>query len=85
MQHLKETDPQRTVIMIQVENETGTWETVRDFSPAAQKAFEAPVPAEVLKEMPPITTAKSPTWQEAYGNNADEYFNAWSVASYVGR
>jgi hypothetical protein len=85
MQHLKETDPQRTVIMIQVENETGTWETVRDFSPAAQKAFEAPVPPEVLKEMPPITTAKSPTWQEAYGNNADEYFNAWSVASYVGK
>ena len=35
MRHLKETDPDRTVIMVQVENETGTWGTLRDYSPAA--------------------------------------------------
>jgi len=84
MRHLKETDPQRTVIMIQVENETGNWESVRDFSPAAQKLFEAPVPPEVLKAMPAISTSGSPDWQQAYGSNADEYFNAWGVANYVG-
>ena len=84
MQHLKEVDPQRTVIMVQVENETGNWNCVRDFSAAAQKVFEAPVPPEVLKAMDVKTAAASPTWQQAFGPNADEYFNAWSIAKYVG-
>jgi hypothetical protein len=84
MEHLKQTDPQRTVIMIQVENEAGNWKSVRDFSPAAQKFFEAPVPTEVLKAMPPLKTSASPNWRQAYGPNADEYFNAWAVAKFVG-
>jgi hypothetical protein len=84
MEHLKEADAQRTVIMMQVENEAGDWKSVRDFSPTAQKFFEAPVPPEILKAMPPLTSAASPTWQQAYGSNADEYFNAWATASYVG-
>jgi hypothetical protein len=85
MRHLKEADLQRTVIMVQVENETGTWETVRDFSPAAQRLFEAPVPPEVLKAMHATTASASPNWPEAFGRDADEYFNAWAVASYVGK
>jgi hypothetical protein len=84
MQHLKETDPQRTVIMVQVENETGNWKSVRDFSPAAEKYFEAPVPPEILKAMPAQTTSASPNWQGAFGPDADEYFNAWATAKYVG-
>jgi hypothetical protein len=44
MRHLKQADPQYTVIMVQVENEPGSWDTVRDYSPAAQKLFTAPVP-----------------------------------------
>jgi hypothetical protein len=84
MGHIKEIDPQRTALMVQVENETGNWNSVRDFSPTAQKVFEAPVPPEILKAMPPLTSTKSPNWQQAYGPNADEYFNAWAVAKYVG-
>ena len=84
MEHLKHADPQRIVIMLQVENEAGNWESVRDFSPAAQKFFEARVPPEILKAMPVMTNAASPTWQQAYGPNADEYFNAWAVAKFVG-
>jgi hypothetical protein len=84
MRHLKEVDPQRTVIMVQVENEPGSWESVRDYSPAAQKFFEAPVPRDVLSAMRVKTASPSPTWQEAFGPDADEYFNAWSVARYVG-
>ena len=30
MRHLKAADPERTVLMVQVENETGTWGAVRD-------------------------------------------------------
>ena len=84
MQHLKEVDPQRTVIMVQVENETGNWKSVRDFSSAAQKYFEAPVPPEVLKAMHARTNAVSPNWRQAFGPDADEYFNAWATAKYVG-
>ena len=51
MKHLKTADPERTVLMVQVENETGTWGTLRDYSPQAEKLFAAPVPADVLKAM----------------------------------
>ena len=85
MGHLKEADPQRTVIMVQVENEPGSWESVRDFSPAAQRFFEAPVPPEILRAMHVRTASSSPNWQEAFGPDADEYFNAWSVARYIGQ
>ena len=51
MRHLKTADPQRTVLMVQVENEPGTGGNLRDYSPAAQKLFEGPVPADVLKAM----------------------------------
>jgi beta-galactosidase GanA len=86
MRHLKKTDPQRTVIMVQVENEAGTWGAVRDHSPAAEKAFESPVPAAVLAAMnrkPPAPGAGW-GWREAFGKDADEYFHAWAVARYVG-
>src|SRR5450755_2031172 len=83
MRHLKAADPQRTVIMIQVENETGTWGSLRDYSPAAQKLFEAPVPPEVVGAMQVTATSPSPTWQEAFGPEAEVNFHAWSVARYV--
>ena len=51
MRHLKTADPQRTVLMVQVENEPGTGGNLRDYSPEAQKLFEGPVPADVLKAM----------------------------------
>ena len=85
MRHLKAVDPQRTVIMVQVENETGTWGCVRDYSPAAQKLFDAPVPPEVLDAMQVKAATQSPNWQQAFGSDADEYFHAWSVARYVGQ
>jgi hypothetical protein len=85
MRHLKTADPERTVIMIQVENETGTWGSLRDYSPAAQKLFEAPVPPEVLSAMGAKTTSLAPTWEEAFGSEAEVNFHAWAVAKYVGQ
>jgi uncharacterized protein DUF5597/glycosyl hydrolase family 42 (putative beta-galactosidase) len=83
--HLKDVDPQRTVIMVQVENETGNWNSVRDFSPAADKQFKAPVPPEILKAKQFAAAGRSPDWEQAFGPDADEYFNAWAVARYVGQ
>ena len=85
MRHLKAADPQRTVIMVQVENEAGTWGSLRDYSPAAQKLFEAPVPPEVLNAMQVKAASPSPNWQEAFGPEAEVCFHAWSVARYVGQ
>lgn len=85
MRHLKAFDPQRTVLMVQVENEPGTWGTLRDYSPAAQKLFEAPVPADVLKAMNKQAGTPSANWEEVFGPEAEVCFHAWSVATYVGK
>jgi hypothetical protein len=85
MRHLKDADAERTVIMVQVENETGTWGAQRDYSAAANKLFEAAVPAEVLKAMNKETTASAPNWHDAFGDEADVNFHAWAVAKYVGK
>jgi beta-galactosidase GanA len=79
MHHLKQADPQHTVLMMQVENESGSLGLVRDFSPMAQKIFDAPVPADLLKAL-----NKQPgTWSQVFGNDADETFAAWSVSRYI--
>jgi len=36
----------------------------------------------VLKALNAPVVAKG-TWQEVFGNNADEYFHAWSVARFT--
>jgi beta-galactosidase GanA len=66
--------------MIQVENESGSLGSVRDFSPAAQKQFNSPVPEALVKGL-----HKQPgTWSQVFGPDADETFAAWSVSSYIG-
>ena len=85
MEHLKATDPQRTVLMVQVENEPGTWGSLRDYSPSAPKLFEAPVPDDVLKAMPVKTASAALNWQDAFGSEAEVSFHARSVAKYVGQ
>jgi beta-galactosidase GanA len=84
MRHLKSSDPRHTVIMVQVENEAGSWGAIRDHSPAAQKAFESPVPAAVLSAMNKKPATPAAAWKAAFGNEADEYFHAWAVAAFVG-
>ncbi len=85
MTHLAQVDAARhTVIMMQVENEVGTYGLVRDFGAKAQAAFERPVPAAVLEHQPaPVRRAATGTWREVYGDYADEYFHAWAIASYI--
>jgi beta-galactosidase GanA len=85
MRHLKAVDPDRTVLMVQVENESGTWGAVRDYSPAAQKLFAGPVPANVLAAMNKVPTTPSTNWQDVFGTEAEVCFHAWAVATYVGK
>ena len=78
MRHLKQADPQHTVIMVQVQNETGTYGSARDYSPLAQKVFEQPVPAAARG-----AGGKSGNWSQVFGKDADEFFHAWHIASFV--
>ncbi|MBS1523857.1 MAG: DUF5597 domain-containing protein [Bacteroidetes bacterium] len=88
MRYLKKADPQHTVIMMQVENESGSWGSVRDYSAIAQKLFEEPVPAELLKpevlKALNVPAGSEGTWSKVFGDRADEYFQAWSIARFVG-
>jgi Domain of unknown function (DUF5597)/Beta-galactosidase len=89
MGHLKTEDPVHTVIMVQVENESGSWGSVRDYSPTAQKLFEGNVPAELLKpgvlKSLNVPVVSGGSWQTVFGDRADEYFQAWSVARFIGQ
>ena len=79
MEHLKKTDPQRTVLMVQVENEAGIWGGVRDHSPAAEAAFAGMVPERLVTGL-----GKQPgTWQQVFADDADESFQAWCIATYI--
>lgn len=48
MRHIKEIDTDHTVIMMQVENEMGILGVPRDYSAAAQKAWKAQVPTDLM-------------------------------------
>jgi hypothetical protein len=78
--HLREIDSaQHTVLMIQVENESGAIGAVRDHSPAAQKDFEGQVP----KELTAGLHKRSGTWSQVFGSDADESFQAYYQAHYI--
>lgn len=79
MKHIKKIDKKHTVILMQVENEVGTYGSVRDFSPTAQKAFNAAVPADLVKKL----NVKPGTWSQVFGKDADEFFHAYHIAVYV--
>ncbi len=82
MRHVKSIDAaQHTVIMVQVENESGSVGSVRDFSPAAQQAFDGQVPAELARTL----HVPDGTWTQSFGPDADESFAAYSTAHYIGQ
>ncbi len=79
--HLKQVDPQNTVLMVQVQNEAGSYGLARDHSREADRLFAGPVPAALVRQ-----TKKRPgSWAELFGRDAEMYFNAWYVARYIDR
>ena len=78
MRRIREIDPDHSVIMVQVENETGSYQSPRDFSPGANRLFAGPIPAELAKHI-----GKKGSWAQVYGWKADQAFNAWAIARYV--
>ncbi len=83
VKHLKAIDGDRhTVILLQVENEVGVYSAARDYSAKADALMNQPVPAALIQKMGSRALKPSGTWREVFGDDADEYFHAWSIASY---
>ncbi len=98
MRHIKEVDPQHTVIMMQVENEAGSLGDSRDRSPLAEAAWAKPVPAELMDYFAKNKATLLPEMQEVWGKNGykpsgtwaevfgtDEWADEVFMAYYVGR
>ena len=81
MKHIRAFDENdRTVILVQVENEAGILGSARDHSAEANKSFNGPVPAEfatALKKQPG-------TWVQVFGRQfAEEAFTTYYMARYI--
>ena len=80
MGHLKVLDgSEHTILLVQVENESGIIGSPRDFSTESNKEFAGPVPADML-----AAAHKQPgTWSEVFHGDADELFQLYHQAHYL--
>ena len=99
MRHIRDFDQRdHTVILMQVENETGLPKTDRDYSSAANAAFSVQPPSKLLTYLSDhrghlelaLENAwkdggyrRQGTWTEIFGSSAAEMFSAWAVSQYV--
>jgi hypothetical protein len=80
MKHLREMDEaDRTVIMMQVENEPGLLGSPRDYSPESNKLFSGAVPEKLVTAL----KKKPGAWKEVFGREAEEAFSAYAVSGYI--
>jgi beta-galactosidase GanA len=78
--HLNQIDgEQHTILMIQVENESGNIGSVRDNSPESNRLFAGAVPADLLA----LEHKQPGTWSQVFGSEADETFQAYYQAKYI--
>ena len=78
MRHIREIDPQRTVIMMQVENEVGSLGDSRDRSPLAEVAWGKPVPADLMNYLTIHKATLLPELQEIWGKNGYKASGTWA-------
>jgi hypothetical protein len=95
MRHVKQFDGrERTVLMVQVENEPGVLGSGRDRSAQANRLFEAALPAKLVEymrahpdvlapELKQTWNANGRSWRDAFGAHAPEAFTAWHYAVYM--
>lgn len=80
MQHLKQIDlEQHTVLMVQVENESGNIGSVRDNSPEANRLIAGQVPPDMLA----AAQKQAGAWRDVFGADADELFQLYYQAKYI--
>ncbi|RYG88464.1 MAG: beta-galactosidase [Alphaproteobacteria bacterium] len=79
MQHLAKFDRGHSVIMVQPENEAGSYDLARDHAPEAERLFNGQVPAELIRAL----KVQAGTWSQTFGKRAEQYFQSWYVARYI--
>ena len=78
MRHIREYDAEKgTVVMMQVENEIGMVETARDRSAAANAAYAAPVPAELVAYLKAHRDSLAPALRSAWLANGEKSSGNW--------
>jgi beta-galactosidase GanA len=79
MERLAEIDRDHTVIMVQPQNEAGSYSLARDHAPEADRLFQGQVPAELVRAL-----GKQPgTWTALFGKRAEQFFQTWYLARYI--
>jgi hypothetical protein len=77
MRHIRETDDQHTVLMMQVENEVGVLRDSRDRSEAANKAFASLVPKELMDYLQKHKETLAPELREVWSANGSKTSGTW--------
>lgn len=76
---IKKVDKKHNVILVQVQNEVGTYGAARDYSSTANELFKQPVPSSLIEDL----NLKPGTWSEVFADDAGEVFHAYAIARYV--
>jgi hypothetical protein len=80
MRHIKEVDgAQHTVLMMQIENEVGVLRDSRDRSPAANRAFAGPVPAELMNYLESHKDTLIPEFRAVWAANGYKKSGTWEA------
>lgn len=79
MRHLAKIDADHNVIMVQPENEAGSYGLARDHAPEADRLFKGDVPAELVRAL----KVKPGSWTALFGKRAEQYFQTWHLARYI--
>jgi Domain of unknown function (DUF5597)/Beta-galactosidase len=77
MQHIRSTDSEHTVIMMQIENEVGTIGDSRDRSPLAEAAWARSVPAGLLHYLVSHKSSLSPDLQQVWSQHGSRTSGTW--------
>ena len=83
MRHLRAADQLHTVLMVQVENKLAPGAVSATTRASSTKLFESPVPRELLTALNKESSTPPANWHTAFGDDAEEFFHAWSVARYI--
>jgi hypothetical protein len=79
MKHLRATDSaDRSVLMVQVENEIGMIPKARDYSPAANAAFSAPVPDALTSYLAAHRDTLTPALRQAWEEHGSKTGADWT-------
>lgn len=78
MRHIKQVDRDGTVIMVQVENESGLLADSRDRSPTATAVYQSPVPAELLTYLQTNRDKLKPHLQQLWARQGSRTSGTWA-------